>query len=79
MNTLNIDTSKIEKAINKDTCAIFAVNLLGNSCNFNKLNEIAQKHDLILLEDNCESLGVNIGYRYTLWNSRSYGKFLLLL
>ena len=57
MNTLNIDADKIEKAIDKDTCAIFAVNLLGNSCNFNKLNQIAEKHNLMLLEDNCESLG----------------------
>jgi len=56
-DTLNIDPSKIEKAITKDTCAIFAVNLLGNSCEYKKLNELAEKHNLILIEDNCESLG----------------------
>ena len=56
-DTLNIDPSKIEKAITKDTCAIFAVNLLGNSCEYKKLNELAEKHNLLLIEDNCESLG----------------------
>jgi CDP-6-deoxy-D-xylo-4-hexulose-3-dehydrase len=56
-DTLNIDPGKIEKAITKDTCAIFAVNLLGNSCEYDKINEIAEKHNLMLLEDNCESLG----------------------
>jgi len=55
--TLNIDPNKIENAITKDTCAIFAVNLLGNSCNYERLNEIAEKHNLLLIEDNCESLG----------------------
>jgi len=56
-DTLNIDPQKVENAITKDTCAIFAVNLLGNSCNFNELNRIAEKHNLMLIEDNCESLG----------------------
>ena len=55
--TLNIDTNKIREVINKDTCAIFAVNLLGNSCNYEQLNDIAEFYNLMLLEDNCESLG----------------------
>lgn len=57
LNTLNIDTSKIERAITKKTKAIFAVNLLGNPCNFNKLNEICKKYNLELIVDNCESMG----------------------
>lgn len=56
-DTLNIDPKKVEEAITKDTCAIFAVNLLGNSCDYEKLNAIAEKHNLMLIEDNCESLG----------------------
>ena len=35
----------------------FAVNLLGNSCEYKKIKEIADKHGLIVIEDNCESLG----------------------
>ncbi len=56
-DTLNIDTTKIETAIDAETCAIFAVNLLGNSCDYKKIKEIADKHGLVLIEDNCESLG----------------------
>lgn len=56
-DTLNVDAEKIEKAITENTCAIMAVNLLGNSCDYKRLNELAEKHNLILIEDNCESLG----------------------
>lgn len=56
-NTLNIDVDKIEKAIDSSTVAIFAVNLLGNSCDYLKLKKIAKKHNLLLIEDNCESFG----------------------
>jgi len=55
--TLNIDVSQIEAAITPKTKAIFAVNLLGNPVNWEILNQIAARHNLILLEDNCESLG----------------------
>jgi CDP-6-deoxy-D-xylo-4-hexulose-3-dehydrase len=65
LDTLNIDISKIENAINQKTKAIFAVNLLGNPANLVKLNELAEKYDLILLEDNCESLGASIDSRMT--------------
>ena len=65
LDTLNIDISKIENAINQKTKAIFAVNLLGNPANLVKLNELAEKYDLILLEDNCESLGASIESRMT--------------
>tara|TARA_Y100001936_G_C16049389_1_gene656790 strand:- start:598 stop:1758 length:1161 start_codon:yes stop_codon:yes gene_type:complete len=56
-HTLNIDPEKIEASINSETCAIFAVNILGNSCEYRKLQKIADKNNLILIEDNCESLG----------------------
>ena len=61
--TLNIDHNKVREAINEDTCAIFAVNLLGNSCDYYSLYHIAREHNLILLEDNCESLGAKT-YNY---------------
>ena len=54
-HTLNIDPEKIEVAINPMTCAIFAVNLLGNCCEYKKLKEIAERRGLMLIEDNCES------------------------
>lgn len=57
--TLNIDVSQIEAAITLKTKAIFVVNLLGNPVNWETLKQIAVRHNLILLEDNCESLGGN--------------------
>tara|TARA_B100000427_G_scaffold203686_1_gene169408 strand:- start:249 stop:1406 length:1158 start_codon:yes stop_codon:yes gene_type:complete len=64
-DTWNIDVSKIEKAITPDTCAIMPVNLLGNSCDYNKITELCEKHDLLLIEDNCESMGAKYNNRYT--------------
>ena len=57
LDTLNIDVDKIEDAIGPETVAIFAVNLLGNSCDYKRIKQIADKHKLLLIEDNCESLG----------------------
>ncbi|MGL4772228.1 MAG: DegT/DnrJ/EryC1/StrS family aminotransferase [Clostridium sp.] len=57
INTLNLDLNELEKAITKDTKAIFAVNLLGNSIDYDRLLEIVEKNNLILIEDNCESMG----------------------
>ena len=57
IETLNIDPVEVEKSIDKNTVAILAINLLGNPCNFTKLKKIAKKNNLILIEDNCESLG----------------------
>jgi CDP-6-deoxy-D-xylo-4-hexulose-3-dehydrase len=56
-NSLNIDVTKIEEAITNRTRAIFAVNLLGNPCEFQQIKEICKKHNLELLIDNCESMG----------------------
>ena len=64
-DTLNIDVNKIEKAITPNTSAIFAVNLLGNPNDFNKLKQICDKHKLILIEDNCESLGAKFENKHT--------------
>ena len=60
INTLNIDPIEVEKRISSKTKAIFTVNLLGNPSNLQALSEIADKHNLILLEDNCESLGASV-------------------
>ncbi|WP_170914700.1 DegT/DnrJ/EryC1/StrS family aminotransferase, partial [Salmonella enterica] len=39
------------------TRAILAVNLLGNPNDFSTIHEIISNKDIILLEDNCESMG----------------------
>ena len=57
LDTLNMDLDLAEAAIGPRTKAIFAVNLLGNPNDFARLTDIAKRHNLVLLEDNCESLG----------------------
>lgn len=57
INTLNMDINKLEAAITPNTKAIFAVNLLGNPNDFDRINQIIGGKDIILLEDNCESMG----------------------
>ena len=64
LETLNIDITKIEQAITKKTKAIFAVNLLGNPNDFDKLIDICSKYNLLLIEDNCEALGAKYNNKY---------------
>ena len=64
-NTWNIDTTKIEQAITPNTVAIMPVNLLGNSCDYKAIKEICFKHKLLLIEDNCESIGAKFNNQYT--------------
>ena len=63
--TLNINVNKIEEAITSKTKIIFAVNLLGNPCEINDLKKICSNNNLILIEDNCESLGAMYGDKFT--------------
>ena len=55
--TLNIDTNKIEEAITPKTRAIMVVHIYGNPCKMDEIVKIAKKHNLILIEDSCESMG----------------------
>lgn len=69
--TLNIDEEKLEKKITRKTKAILLVNVLGNSCDMNKIIQIKKKYNLILIEDNCESLGSKYKKKYL----GTYGDF----
>jgi len=55
-STLNIDLNLLEKSITKKTKALFAVNILGMSCDYKKIKKICKRYKLLLMEDNCESL-----------------------
>lgn len=57
LDTLNLDLDLVEDAIGPRTRAIFTVNLLGNPNDYVRLGEIAEGHGLVVIEDNCESLG----------------------
>lgn len=62
--TLNIDSSKIEKAITKKTKAIFLAHTLGNPFDLNKIIKIAKKNNLFIIEDACDALGSSYKGRF---------------
>ena len=55
-DTLNIDETKIEPLINKNTKAIYVVHYAGVGCEMDRILEIAQKHHLFVVEDNAHGL-----------------------
>ena len=63
-DTLNIDIDDLEKKITKKTKAIMLIHVLGNCCDMDRLMQIKKKHNLILIEDTCESLGTKFNNKY---------------
>lgn len=57
MQTLNFDISKIEEKITDKTVAIFVSPVLGNPPNITWLQAICKKRNILLIGDNCDSLG----------------------
>ena len=55
--SLNIDPAKIESKITEKTKAILPVEVFGNPAGLDRVCEIAQKHNLAVVEDSCEALG----------------------
>ena len=53
----NIDVSKIEKLINKNTKAILPVHLYGQTAQMDEINKIAKKFKLKVIEDACQAHG----------------------
>lgn len=56
-DTYNIDTSKIEEKITPKTKAIIPVSLYGQMADMDKINAVANKHKLIVIEDAAQSFG----------------------
>ena len=65
LNTLNIDVSKIEKAITKKTKLIMVAHTLGKPYDLEKITKLAKKYNLWIIEDCCDALG-----------SKYYGKLV---
>lgn len=55
--TLEMDIDSIEAKITGKTKAILAVDVFGQPMDIGRLRAIADKHNLILIEDSCEALG----------------------
>lgn len=56
-HSLNIDPTKIEKAITNKTKAIIAVHIFGQPADMDPILMIAEKHQLLVVEDACEAIG----------------------
>ena len=58
-NTLNIDPDKIEKAVTKNTKAIIPVHFAGMPCDMDRIEAIADKYGLAIIEDAAHALGAS--------------------
>jgi CDP-6-deoxy-D-xylo-4-hexulose-3-dehydrase len=66
-DTYVIDVEAIEALIGPKTRALMIPNLIGNIADWRRLRELGDKHDLVLIEDSCDT----IGYR---WNGGTTGQ-----
>lgn len=76
-NTLNFNLALIEDEISDKTRAIFVSPVLGNPPNMDALQKICKKYDIMLIGDNCDSLGSkwdgkNLNEYYYSWTSSFY-------
>lgn len=53
----NIDEAKLEAALSPKTKAVFIAHTLGNPFNLEAIKAFCDKHELWLIEDNCDALG----------------------
>ncbi len=66
--THTLDVQLIEGHISRKTKAIMPVHLYGHPCNMSALMDIANKHDLVVIEDNAQSHGAT-------WEGKVTGSF----
>jgi len=59
-DTYNINPDIIEEAITKKTRAIMPVHIFGMPCEMDPIMEIAEKHDLFVIEDACQAHGATV-------------------
>lgn len=65
---LHIDINKCEKLINKRTKAIMPVHVYGMSCNMDEVMGFAKKHNLKVIEDAAQAIGIK-------WNGKHAGTY----
>ena len=71
IKNLNIDIDDLKKKITKKTKCLILVHVLGHCANMDEIMKIVKKNKLILIEDNCESIGSKYKNKYL----GSYGDF----
>jgi len=70
-NTYQLDLDLLEKSITEKTKVILIVHLTGSCCNMNRLMDIVNKYNLILIEDCAQSHGA-------MYDNKKLGTFGLL-
>jgi len=65
LETLNYDIEELKKAITPNTKMIVTVSVLGNPNYFDAIEALCEEHDIILFDDNCESMGARYHEKYT--------------
>lgn len=66
--TLNVDLDDLEASITPKTRALSLVHLMGNPCDMDRVQAIAKKHGLLVIEDCCEAMG-------STWDGIKVGNF----
>jgi len=64
-HTFNIDVSNIESAITDQTVAIMPIHFAGQSAEMSKIMEIADRHNLLVIEDSAEAIGATFKSKKT--------------
>ncbi|MBU5355396.1 lipopolysaccharide biosynthesis protein RfbH [Paenibacillus barcinonensis] len=65
LGTYNIDVSQLEAAISERTKAIIIAHTMGNPFNVEAVMQVAEKHQLWVIEDNCDALGAKYDGKLT--------------
>jgi CDP-4-dehydro-6-deoxyglucose reductase, E1 len=65
LETHNVDVSHLEAAISPRTKAVMIAHTLGNPYNLDVVTDVVKRHNLWLIEDNCDALGATYRGKYT--------------
>ena len=65
LDTVNIDVSKLEAAVSPKTKAVMLAHTLGNPFDVKAVKAFCEKHNLWLVEDNCDALGSKFDGKFT--------------
>lgn len=62
---LNLDVRCLKGALSNKTKAVFVPHILGSPARILEIQEFCQNNNLYLIEDNCESMGAQVSFKYT--------------
>lgn len=65
LKTANVDVTKLEAALSGKTKAVMLAHTLGNPFDVKAVKSFCDKHNLWLIEDNCDALGSRVDGRLT--------------